>query len=355
MIEKIKKLFRSIVNAYRTPEARRKSLPLTLLALLGIASFFCAALLWYIIRIAQSLPTVSQLQNIEQPLASRVLDKDGRIVCEFGIERRNLVSLDKIPLNLQNAVIAIEDRKFYKHWGLDLRRLFQAAIIDVVRREYAQGASTITQQLARNLYLSSKSSMERKIREALTAVQLESYYTKRQILELYLNQVCFGGGAWGVESASRQYFNKPVTDLSLNECATLAGIIQTPERFPADKKENLRRSTTRREPGSERHEGDESHRPAHAQGGARSSPPCRDCGPQSLLRRYFKEMVRKHVADRFGDDLLYNGGLTIYSTLDLEGQTAAESAVDAGLASLQQRLNQMFLDGKSVCRKYNIH
>ncbi len=335
-------------------KVRARPLAGALLAGIGIVVFLGTAGVWFVFRLSQNLPTISQLQNIEQPLASRVLDKDGRIVHEFGIERRSFVPLDKIPINLQNAVIAIEDRKFYQHWGMDIRRLLQAAVIDVVRHGYAQGASTLTQQLARNLYLTAKPSMERKIREALTAVQLESCYTKKEILELYLNQVCFGGGAWGVESASGQYFGKHCTDLDLNECATLAGIIQTPERYRPDKKENLHRCTGRRNAVLR----------AMAEIHAIDRNLCSATTAQPIITRssseggttggYFLEMVRKHISDKFGDDVLYNGGLTIYTTLDLSGQEAAERAAADEISSLQARLNGMFVDYTRTARKHKI-
>ena len=263
---------------------------------------------WFAYRLSRDLPTISEMQNIEQPLASKVLDKDGRLVYEFSIERRTWVPIGKIPLNLQNAVIATEDRKFYKHWGIDIRRILGAAVANVLRVKAAQGGSTITQQLARNLYLTAKKSMVRKIREALTAIQLESCYTKREILELYLNQVYLGGGAWGVEAASEQYFSKHVKDLDLNECATLAGIIQLPERYRPDKKENAKRIAGRRSTVlaamKKFHAIDK-----NACTAVMALPvPSHPYEEQAATGSYFLEMVRKYVSDSYGDNELYNGG-----------------------------------------------
>ena len=212
-------------------KVREQPLVCALLMGMGIVVFLGTAGAWYVFRLSQNLPTLSQLQNIQQPLASKVLDKDGRIVHEFGIERRSFVPLDKIPISLQNAVVAIEDRKFYRHWGIDIRRLLQAAVIDVVRHGYEQGASTLTQQLARNLYLTAKPSMERKIREALTAIQLESCYTKKEILELYLNVVEWGDGIFGIEAASQCYFGHSAAQLSAHEAAQLAAALPNPIKF----------------------------------------------------------------------------------------------------------------------------
>ena len=323
-------------------------------ALFALMVFGIAAGSWFVYRLSLNLPTISQMQNIEQPLASKVLDKDGNLVHEFSIERRTWVPIEKIPVNLQTAVVAIEDRKFYKHWGIDVHRIIGAALIDVVRRGYAQGASTLTQQLARGLYLTAKSSMVRKVREALTALQLESCYTKREILELYLNQVYFGGGAWGVEAASEQYFSKHVWNLDLNECAMLAGIIQVPERFRPDKKENLnrvrvRRNTVLRAMADVKAIGKAACSATMAL--PVSSHPFEEKGAEGP---YFLEMVRKYVSDRYGDNALYNGGLTIYTTLDRAGQEAAEVAAAKEVASLQRRLNRIFLDSTHAFRRFKI-
>jgi penicillin-binding protein 1A len=323
-------------------------------ALLDAAVFGIAAGSWFVFRLSQNLPTISQMQNIQQPLSSKVLDKDGKIIFEFSIEHRIWVPIANIPMDLQNAVIATEDRRFYKHWGLDVRRIFGAAIIDVFRGGYAQGASTLTQQLARNVYLSAKSSMVRKIREALTAVQLESCYTKKEILELYLNQVYLGGGNYGVEAASEEYFGKHVTQLDLNECATIAGIIQTPERYRPDKKENMKRITARRNTVLRAMEDFGVVDKTAGRKLQAVQVPTRPVEESAKVGPYFVEMVRRYVADRYGDDELYNGGMTIYTTLDREGQAASETAAAKVLASMQHRLNRIFLDSTRAYRRYKI-
>jgi penicillin-binding protein 1A len=201
---------------------------------------------YFLFCLYRTLPTFQQIQNIEPPLVSQVLARDGTLIHEFSTERRFWVSLDEIPPDLVHAVMAIEDRRFMKHWGIDIRRIFSALLVDIIKGKYAQGASTITQQLARNIYLTSRSSLIRKIREAMTAVQLERHYTKEEIIELYLNQVYLGAGVYGVEAASQRYFSKPVSALTINECATLAGVIQLPEYYRPDKKKNIQRITRRR-------------------------------------------------------------------------------------------------------------
>jgi penicillin-binding protein 1A len=327
-----------------------------LIAAIGIAAvvFGSAAAVRFLQRLSQDLPTVSQMQNIEQSLSSKVLDKDGKVVHRFSVENRIRVPLAKIPADLQNAVVAIEDRRFYKHWGIDLRRIIQAAVIDVVNRGYAQGASTITQQLARSLYLTSKQSMVRKVREALTAVQLEQCYTKKEILELYLNQVYLGSGAWGVEAASEHYFSRHTAALDLNECATLAGIIQQPERYRLDRTENHKRITARRNVVLAAMV-DAGYCDRATAAAVKARPlPFRPSEADNDLGGYFIEMVRKYVADKYGDDELYNGGLTIYTTLDRTGQEAAEAAAAKEIDTLQRRLNRIFTDSTKEYRRYRM-
>ena len=226
--------------------------------------------------------------------------------------------------------------------------------VDLFRGGYTQGASTLTQQLARNVYLTSKTSMIRKIREALTAVQLESCYTKREILELYLNQVYLGGGVYGVQAAAQQYFSKPVQKLSTTECAVIAGMIQLPERFRPDKPENLKRITNRRN--AVLSAMDDMNVITHATALELAGEPLR---PKTAQERedvgaYFIEMVRKYVSEKYGDDVLYNGGLTIYTTLDPVGQDTAEKAASREIVNLQQRLDRIFLDSTKVDRKLHI-
>lgn len=310
---------------------------------------------WFLFRLYQTLPTLNQMQNIEQKLVSRVLGKNGSLISEFSVERRFWVSIDKIPLDIQNALIAIEDRRFYRHWGIDIKRIVGAVLVNLVRGGYAQGASTITQQLARNVYLTADASMIRKLREALTAVQLESCYTKREILELYLNQVYLGAGVYGVEAASENYFSKHASELNLNECAMLAGLIQTPEKYRPDRQANHSRMTKRR------NEVIKAMRVMNFLDATTAkqllSQPL-SVNPQKKVApvgSYFTEVVRKYVADKYGDDLLYNGGLTIYTTLDPVAQDSAEHALQTQVQSLQQRLNRMFIDSSDALKTVRIN
>jgi penicillin-binding protein 1A len=227
------------------------------LLVLVVASFGAGMAFRFLYNMYRTLPSPSELGDIQPPLVSKVFAEDGSMVHEFSVERRFWVPLDQIPADLRNAVVAIEDRRFYKHWGIDVKRIVGATLVNIVRRGYAQGGSTITQQLARNVYLSLRQSLVRKVREAMTAVQIEHYYTKREILELYLNQVYLGAGVYGVEAASQRYFSKPVDELTLNECSLLAGLIQLPEYYRPDQ------TSQRSNQGDER---DAFHRSRHGRG-----------------------------------------------------------------------------------------
>jgi penicillin-binding protein 1A len=310
--------------------------------------------LWFLYRMYQTLPTLDQIENIEPPLSSKVMGSNGQLVYEFSIEKRSWVPLKAIPQQLINAVIAIEDRKFFDHWGVDIKRIIGASFINILRGRFAQGGSTLTQQLARNVYLSSRTSMIRKIREAMTAVQIEAYYTKKEILELYLNQVYFGAGVYGVESAAHHYFNKPVSKLDLNECSVLAGIIQLPERYRPDKKANNKRIVVRRNKVLQAMEKMSFITRQSMDATSLSPVPCNPQKDISQRAPYFVEYVRQYCEQKYGDDLLYNGGLTIYTTLDAEAQDSIEKGLIGQLHDLQVKMNSYFLDKTLFNKRHKI-
>ncbi|HUI91548.1 MAG TPA: PBP1A family penicillin-binding protein [Chitinivibrionales bacterium] len=333
---------------------RGKRLTIVVLALVFALSCGATASAWFLYRMYQTLPTLDQLENIEPPLSSKVLGRDGTLIHEFSIEKRSWVPLAEIPQHLVNAVIAIEDRKYYSHWGVDLKRIIGAMFVNIRRRHAAQGASTITQQLARNVYLSSKTSMIRKVREAMTAIQIEQFYTKRQILELYLNQVYLGAGVYGMEAASQCYFSKHVSKLTLNECAVLAGIIQLPERYRPDRPSNLKNTLARRDQVLKSMVSMRFLDNASAAGVMKEGLPSNPKSDVSERAPYFVEMVRKYCEQKYGDDLLYNGGLTIYTTLDPAAQDSIDKAKVPHLDTLQRKMNAYFLDRSNICRKLKI-
>ena len=197
---------------------------------------------------AGDLPQVSALDNYSPSTITRIYASGGQVIGEFATQRRVVVGYDDINPLLRQAIIATEDAEFDRHFGVNVWRIFVAAVTDIIERRRAQGASTLTQQLARNLKeqfgLTNEKSFERKIREAILAIQIEKRYTKKEIFTIYCNQMYLGHGAYGVEAASRLYFQKSNKQLTLEEAALIAGIFQTPERQSPFV--DMKRATSRR-------------------------------------------------------------------------------------------------------------
>jgi penicillin-binding protein 1A len=331
-----------------------KRLITLLLVILFISSVGLGAGICFLKAMYDSIPSFSQLQSIEPPLASKMLGFDGSLVHEFSIERRTWVPLDKIPTDLQHAVIAIEDRRFFSHWGIDIKRIFGAFAADLLRGHIAQGGSTITQQLARNVYLTSHQSVIRKIREALTAIKLESSYTKTEILEFYLNQVYLGAGVYGMQAAAQQYFSKDAAALNLNECAALGGIIQLPEYYRPDREKNLERATERRNAVLKAMRDMRFIDPAEYSAATASPLAANPRKDDARSGAYFIDAVRQYICQKYGDDKLYNGGLVIYSTMDPVAQAEAEKASAENLVHLQKICNSMYLTYSNAPKKLGI-
>ena len=191
------------------------------------------AVLGGVLLMSKNLPSLEQLENFDPDLVTRIYSVDGKVLNELFIQKRVFVELDKIPTHMQNAVVASEDRRFYDHWGLSLRSVARAVVVNTLSMSYRQGFSTLTQQLARNLYKSVgfEDSIVRKIKEVITAIQIERTYTKDEILEMYLNTVHFGHGTYGVEAATKRFFGKESKNLTLDESALLVGLLPSPASY----------------------------------------------------------------------------------------------------------------------------
>ncbi|MDK9699655.1 MAG: PBP1A family penicillin-binding protein [bacterium] len=282
---------------------------------------------WYYYH--HDLPSLAQLEKYEPKLASKVLANDGTILTQFFVERRDYVPLARMPKNIKNAVLAIEDHRFYSHWGVDLFGVMRAVVVNVATMSRKQGASTITQQLARNLYFGPEKWLTRKIKEQLTAIQIERTYAKDEILEMYLTQVYFGHGAHGVGAAARRFFSKDISALTLPECALLAGTIQTPGRnspIKYPKRAKTRRDIVLKRMYDENMISFEEYRRALSTPLALSlSEPNDALG----IAPYFTEMVRQELEER-GDTLnvdYLKDGLVIHTTLDVRLQQWLEESV----------------------------
>jgi penicillin-binding protein 1A len=284
---------------------------------------------------AADLPQVSALDDYAPSTITRVYAADGAVIGEFALQRRELVSYDQISPYFRNAVIAAEDENFNSHMGLSITRIVVTLINDALHKRM-YGASTLTQQLANNLFgLTHIKSWERKVKEALLAIQIEKRYTKNEILTLYSNHVLFGHGTFGIESASRLYFNKSAKDLKLEEAAMLAGIIQSPSRQSpyVDPAAAMRRRnyTLGRMA--------EAGFITQAQADAAKALPIVTTGRPSLesAAPYFVEEIRKYLEDTYGVKQLYENGLSVQTSLDLKLQATAEHALDEGLRRIDKR------------------
>ena len=299
---------------------------------------FCGVLIGLFIGLTRDLPQIRSLESFSPSAATRIFSSDDVLLAEIFLEKRHPVPLKNIPPYLTSALIATEDRKFYRHSGVDLKAILRAVYKDIRAGEFVEGASTITQQLAKTLFLTPRKTLVRKMKEALLAFQLERRYTKEEILTYYLNQVYFGSGAYGVESAARIYFGKSVSDLTLAECALLAGIPKSPLRYSPLINPELsvqRRNVVLRQ----MHEVGLLSESELAE--ARQEPLQLPAGQQEPVKApYFIDAVKKELEEIVGADQLYKGGLRVYTTLSASLQQAAESALSGGLASLQDRMRR---------------
>jgi penicillin-binding protein 1A len=254
------------------------------------------------------------------------------------VEKRDPVPLNLIPDYLQKALITTEDRSFYSHSGVDLKGILRAVVKDIMAGKFVEGASTITQQLAKTLFLTPRKSVVRKLKEALLAFQLERRYTKDEILQLYLNQVYFGSGAYGVESAARLFFGKPVQYLSLAECALLAALPRSPSRYSPLVNRELalkRRNIVLKQM---RDTGTISTAD-FAQASQEALDPPKP-GRSAAAAPYFVSYVKNFLEDLLGSSRVYKGGLSVVTTLSYELQQAAEQAILTGLTTLEKRMRQ---------------
>jgi penicillin-binding protein 1A len=299
-----------------------------LVAVLGIVSGILFAY-------AGDLPQIEALDDYAPNTITRVYAANGQIIGEFATERRVVVNYDDIAPTLHQAILSAEDADFDRHFGISISRIVITAAEDVLNQRLA-GASTLTQQLARKLFLTDEKTWERKIKEALLAIQIERRYTKREIFTLYCNQVYFGHGAYGVEAASRLYFAKRARDLSLEESALIAGIIQTPERQSPFV--DMRRALRRRNYVLQRM-AEEGYITRAAAAAAEAKPIALNGQPTSepSVAPYFVEEVRKYLERTYGAKQLYENGLSVYTSLDVDLQAAATRALDAGLRQLDKR------------------
>src|SRR5207249_6268459 len=320
-----------LFSSFRRPQSVRQALLWGVLTVVLIGFVAGLATVGYLL---QDLPPITGLHEYQPSLVTRVYSADKQVIGQFFVERRILVPLDKIPRQLVNALVAIEDSRFFEHRGLDFVGIARAAITNLASGKIRQGASTITQQLARSLFLSPERDYERKAKEALLALKMEQVVGKEQILELYLNQIYFGHGAYGVQSAAQTYFGKEVGQLTVAEAAYLAGLPKGPADYSpyyhpeASKK---RQATVLRRMVEERFITTAEAETAMAEAVAFRRQTRDEPAP------YFVEHIRQRLMATYGEAMVYKGGLQVYTTLSLPEQQVATPILEQGLRELDKR------------------
>src|SRR2546421_313905 len=308
----------------------------TIIFIVAVAA--AAGLLWHY---SQSLPDYSQLQDYEPAVMTRVHAADGSLLAEYARERRLYIPIQAVPKRVINAFVAAEDKNFYEHGGIDFSGIARAALLFV--QQYGsgrrpQGASTITQQVAKNFLLTNEASFERKIKEALLALKIERTYSKEKILELYLNEIYLGLGAYGVAAASLLYFDKSVHELTPAEAAYLAALPKAPNNYhPFRQRE---RAIERRNYVLDRMVEDRYLKPEEGEK-AKKDPLAvtpRPTGAHIFAAEYFAEEVRRDLNDRYGEKKLYEGGLSVRTTLDPKLQSIARKTFTDGLVRFDENL-----------------
>src|SRR5437660_8454876 len=319
----------------RVEIAGRKLVGRVLFGLLILISALVGATAGLLFVYSTDLPQVEELEHYRPSSITELYDDHGQIIGSFALQRRVVAAYDDYPQVLRDALISIEDKNFYRHWGINIWRIAGAAYRDLESGGKAQGASTLTMQLARNLFLSPDRSFHRKIQETLLAIQIERRFTKSQIFTMYANQIFLGHGVYGFEAGSEYYFSKHARDLTLEEAALLAGVPKGPSTYSPIR--NPERALHRRnmvinallEDG----------KITADEAALAKSAPIRlhlQTAP-NFVAPYFVEEVRRYLETKYGADEVHEGGLRVYTSLNLDYQRTAERAVLDGLAAYEHR------------------
>lgn len=320
-------------NRYRRAVRDKKPLWKKLITALLIICVICftGAGAGFLLSVTGTLPDVSQ--NFRPEISSQIFDCNGKLITTVHAEQNRLpVSIDEIPENLQNGFIAAEDVRFYQHHGIDPRGILRAIYKNIISgNSTGQGGSTITQQLARNAFLSQDQTIKRKLLEAVLAIEIENKYTKKEILEMYINQIYFGQGAYGAQTASHIYFGKDVKDLNLAQCALLAGLPNSPNYyspFRSLEAAKYRQGLVLDQMAKYGYITPEQAEEAKNADLGLMQP---NSNESNNFASYFVSYVIQTISDKYDSDVVYKEGLKIYTTLDLDMQKEAEAAVKQGL------------------------
>jgi penicillin-binding protein 1A len=304
---------------------------ITLLCL--IAGFAGAGFIYF--HYSQDLPDVRELKSYHPSTITQVFSANNEKIAEFYIEKRIMTPLEDIPLALKQAALAVEDSNFYYHIGIDPKAIFRAFITNMKAGHVVEGGSTITQQLSKTLFLSRERTLPRKIKEAILSVRLELVFTKDEILEMYLNQIYYGHGSYGVEAAARTYFGRGVADLTIAECALIASLPKAPNHYSPYK--DPKRARKRRNHTIRRMDYLSFITAEEAKAAMNEEFNLGEVTDMLNRAPYFVEYIRQILQDKYGSSKLYRGGLKVYTTLDINLQESAQRSVKSNLRIADKR------------------
>ncbi len=325
---------KNLLSGLKT-KAYRKQIAFWFLALSALSILGLIIIVGILFHFSKTLPSLEILERIEPNLITRVYDKNHALVHEFYTQRRIWTPIEKIPELQKQAVFAIEDQVFYKHWGVDLNA-YPSALLPALMGKRMRGASTLTQQLAKNLFLSPERSLGRKVRELMVAVKIEQTYTKDEILEFYFNQVYMGAGAYGFQAAAQRYYSKSLEQLSLSQMALLAGLLQRPEAYRPDLSPELAKDRRNTVLGAMKSKGFITRQQMKE---AMSEPIAVTMWQApNEFSAYYMETIRQFMEKKWNEDFVYNQGVSVYTTLDSSIQAVAESSLAVNLHKIQLKI-----------------
>jgi len=321
----------------RKPKTRKYSLvakALFVTLLLSVVAVLAGSSILYYVLL-QEIPSIAALKDYRPSIASRVYADNDELVDEFFAEDRKLIKVSELPKRVVQAFVAAEDARFYQHGGIDWQSITRAFFKNMEAGHIVQGGSTITQQVAKSLYLSSEKSYLRKVKEAILAYKIDKYLTKEEILNLYLNYIYLGHGTYGIEAAAQGYFGKSAKQLTLSEATILASLPKAPTNYSPYL--HFDRAKQRQAYVLERMVEDGYITPREMEEAAQAPLALRSIKPKEKIAPYFVETVRRYILEKYGSDVLYKEGLEIYTTLNITMQKAAREAVERGLTELEAR------------------
>ncbi|GJL79868.1 MAG: penicillin-binding protein 1A [Nitrospinaceae bacterium] len=335
---------KKILKNQRPEKTAAKKKPLSIKKLVLISCMFLflsglflsslgAAFLYF--HYSKDLPDVRALKDYQPSTITKLYSDTDELIAEFYIEKRIIIAQEDIPLQLKQATLAVEDSNFYSHFGMDPKAIFRAMITNFKAGHVVEGGSTITQQLSKTLFLTRDRTLTRKIKEAILAIRMELIFSKDEILEMYLNQIYYGHGSYGVEAAARTYFGKKAHDLSVEECAMLASLPKAPNnyspyRYPERARKRRSHALRRME-----HLGFISHE--ESERAQKENFKLGEITDMLNKAPYFVEHIRQFLEDTYGSTKLYRGGLKVYTTLNLDFQEVAQQAVTDNLRVADKR------------------